>query len=396
MMRCTSTMALALALFASGCAKETATPRQAPPVTVDHPTVRTINEYKIFTGTSRAVESADIVARVAGRLESVEFSPGRRVKTGEVLFTIEPDAYVAARDADAAAVKSAEAELLRARTELQRVERASQNNAVSDMDLDTARANRDKAEAALLSARANLADAELRLGYTRVRSPFDGVVGRNLVDVGNLVGQAGPTLLTTVNKIQPIYIYFHAPEPLVLNYLAWVRSAEARVTADGQDDPDRPRQAMRAFIGLANEDGFPHLARIDFVNNTVDPNTGTIELRARSENEDLFIFPGLFVRVKVEGREIPDAVLVPETAVGSDLGGKFLFVVGQNDIVEQRYVELGQSEEGGLVHIPEGVGAEDTIIVNGLMFARPGLPVRPLTAEQFEQMQRQMAQPGAR
>lgn len=380
---------IALALLVAGCGQEAAPTRQAPPVTVSSPTVRTIREYQVFTGTSRAVEMADVVARVAGRLESVEFRPGRRVKAGEVLFTIEPDAYRAGRDAALAAVKSAEAELLRAKTELQRVERASQNNAVSEMDLDTARANRDKADAALMSARAKLADAELQLGYTQVRSPIDGVVGRNLVDAGNLVGQGGPTLLTTVNRIQPIYCYFHAPEPVVLGYLAWVKAAEAA-------GPDRKPPTVRALIGLANEDGFPHEGVIDFVNNTVDPNTGTIELRARLDNDDLALFPGLFVRVKVEGREIDDAVLVPETAVGSDLGGKYLLVVGENDIVEQRYVHLGQAEEDGFVHIPDGIAPDDTIIVNGLMFARPGLPVRPMTAEQFEQMQRQMAQQGAR
>jgi len=334
---------------------------------------------------------ADVVARVAGMLETVEFEPGRRVEKNEVLFTIEPDTYIASRDAAAASVKSAEAELLRAETELRRVERASQSNAVSDMDLDTAKASRDKAEAGLLSAQAVLADASLKLSYTSVRSPIEGVVGRNLVDAGNLVGQSGPTLLTTVNKLQPIYVYFHAPEPMVLRYLA----ADRELEGSEAEDEVRGKEGQ-ALIELANETGFPHEGVVDFVNNTVDPNTGTIELRVRLENKRLSLFPGLFVRIKVIGSDIPDQVLVPESAVGSDLGGKYLYIVGENNIVEQRYVTPGLLQDDGTVQIPEGVSADEMIIVNGLMFARPGLPVTPMTAEQFQQMQKQMAEQGAR
>jgi RND family efflux transporter MFP subunit len=367
----------------SACGAEEVPERQAPPVTVAQPELRTINEYGIFTGMSRAVESTDIVARVAGRLESVDFEPGRRVDRNEVLFTIEPDAYRADRDAAEAAVRSAEAELLRAETELSRVERASQSNAVSEMDLDTARASRDKAQAALMSAEANLSDARLNLSYTQVRSPIQGVVGRNLVDVGNLVGQGGATLLTTVNKIQPIFVYFHAPERKVLEYLAFLRSIETR------EEGVSRQEAAVAYVGLANEDGFPHEARLDFVNNTVDPNTGTIELRVALPNEDLYLFPGLFVRVKVIGKEIEDAVVVPEVAVGSDLGGRYVMVVGEGNIAERRYIELGSLQDDGTVHVTAGLDGSETVIVNGLLFARPGMPVNPLTEEQFQQMRQQ-------
>jgi RND family efflux transporter MFP subunit len=373
-----------LVLFAA-CATEEAPPRQAPPVTVSQPETRTINEYAIFTGMSRAVESADVVARVAGRLETVDFDPGRAVGAGDVLFTIEPDAYRAARDAADASVKSAKAELLRAETELSRVQRASENNAVSEMDLDTARASRDKAEAALMSARANLADAELSLSYTQVRSPISGVVGRNLVDAGNLVGQGGATLLTTVNTIQPIFVYFHAPERLVLEYLEYLRSMEGM----GMGRGEAGRGSATAYVELANEDGFPHEATLDFVNNTVDPNTGTIELRVVLANENLHLFPGLFVRVKVIGAEIENAVVIPEVAVGSDLGGRYVMVVAEGNIAERRYVELGNLQDDGTVHITSGLDGSETVIVNGLLFARPGMPVTPLTEEQFQQMLRQ-------
>lgn len=380
---------LAILLLAA-CGEGTAPVRQPPPVTVATPEIRTVREYAILTGTSRAVEMADVVARVRGRLESVDFEPGGRVSKGDVLFTIERESYAASRDAAVAAVKSAEAELLRAQTELSRVQRASQSNAVSEMDLDTARASRDKADASLMSAQASLAEAELNLSYTRVRSPIDGVVGRNLVDAGNLVGQSGPTLLTTVNKLQPIYVYFHAPESLVLRYLAALREMEkvGGAAADGREQP--------AFVALSNDEGFPHEGVVDFVNNTVDPNTGTIELRVRLENTRLAIFPGLFVRVKVSGAELPDAVLVPETSVGSDLGGKYVYVVGEDNTVAQAYVQLGMVQEDGTVHVREGLTGSETIIVNGLMFARPGLPVTPMTAAQFEEMRKQMASQGAK
>jgi len=140
---------------------------------------------------------------------------------------------------------------------------------------------------------------------------------------------------------------------------------------------------------LGNEDEFLHEARLDFVNNTVDPNTGTIEMRAVFANEELHMFPGLFVRVKVIGGEIPDAVLVPEVAVGSDLGGKYVLVVGEDNIVDRRYVQIGLTQDDGKVQISDGLTGDETIIVNGLLFARPGLPVTPLTPEQFEQMKRQ-------
>jgi len=238
--------------------------------------------------------------------------------------------------------------------------------------------------AAVLSAEAHLADAELVLSYTRVVAPIEGVVSRNLVDRGNLVGQGGPTLLTTINRIDPVYVYFHVPENVVLAGLA-TRRDTLRVTREAA-------HGVKAFVALADEEGFPHEGVIDYLDNTVDPRTGTIEVRAVLPNADFWFFPGLFVRIKVPSREIPDAVVIPETALGTDLGGKFVYVVGENNLVEQRYVELGLTQGDGTVHVRKGLTPEDTVIVNGIMFARAGLPVTPLTAEQFEAMLRQQAQ----
>lgn len=373
-----------LVLGLAGCGAEEQPARPAPPVTVGTPTVAAVREYAIFTGFSRAVESADVVARVAGILETVEFDPSTTVHKGDLLFTIEKTKYKALRDAAEAGLASAEADLLRAETELKRVEKASKSRAVSEMDVDRARADRDMSIAAVSLARANLAEAELNYSYTDVVSPIDGVVSRHLIDAGNLVGPGGPTDLTRVNKLSPIYVYFHASESLVLRYL----ESRARREAGGVDIPEK----AVAKVGLANETGFPHVGELDYIDNEVDKTTGTIEMRVVLENEDLQIFPGLFVRVKMIGGEIPDAVQVPETAVGTDLGGKYVLVVGENNIVEQTYVTLGAPQDGGLVHVTEGLEGSETIIINGLVFARPGLPVTPLTPEQFEAMKAQAAQ----
>lgn len=373
------------ALGAASCGGEAPEQqRQAPPVTVATPQIRTVQEYGIFTGSTRAVESAEIVARVAGRLEQVHYEPSTVVEAGALLFTIEQGKYRALRDAARASLQSAKANLARAETELERVRRASQSRAVSEMDVDRAVADRDIAKASVLAAEASLAEAELNYSYTEVRAPFTGMVSRNLVDRGNLVGPGGEVLLTTINRMHPAYVYFNVPEDKVLVFLAWQRER-------GRDETSA-KQDLKALVALANEEGYPHEGVIDYIDNTVDPRTGTIEMRAVMPNEELFFFPGLFVRVKVPGRDIADAVVIPETALGTDLGGKFVYVVGEGNIVEQRYVTLGLTQPDGTVHVREGLAGDETVIVNGIMFARTGLPVTPLTAEQFEAMLKQQAQ----
>jgi RND family efflux transporter MFP subunit len=355
-------------------------------VTVDQPLVRDVLNFREFTGTTRAVASVVVRARVPGVLEEVRFSPSADVKAGDVLFVIEQTQYAAARDQARAGVRSAEAELALAESNLERVRMAIETDAVSEQDLDKAKAEREAAEAALLGARARLTDAERNYAYTLVRSPVDGQVGRNLVDVGNLVGQGEPTPLTTVNTLAPIQVYFNAPESVVLGYLAGRREVE-----EGTIDSATVEQVGKLYVGTAEESGFPHEGRIDFIANTVDPATGTIELRGVLPNADRTLFPGLFVRVRVPGRVRPDAVLVEERGVGTDLGGKYLMVVGEDGIVEQRYVELGQLQDDGTVVVLSGLEPGETYIVNGLLRARPGLPVTPLTREQAAELERRQA-----
>jgi RND family efflux transporter MFP subunit len=258
---------------------------------------------------------------------------------------------------------------------------------VSRQDLDRAQAERDAAVAAVLGARARLSRAQLDYDYTSVRSPIVGQVGRRQVDPGNLVGYGDQTLLTTVNRLRPLHVYFNAPEWVVLQML---RQMEGAGATEDLDDPDalERKPTVSVLVGTAaDEDRFPFEGTIDFIGNTVDPTTGTIELRAVFENEDQQLFPGLFVRVRVMAVQTQDALLIDERAVGTDLGGKYVYLVGDENIVERRYVQVGQPQPDGTVVIEEGLEAAETYVSNGLLRARPGLPVTPRTEEEMAQRQ---------
>jgi RND family efflux transporter MFP subunit len=340
---------------------------------VAQPVRRAVTLFEETTGTTRAAKSVEIRARVSGTLERMSFEPSQRVKEGELLFVIEPRPYKAARDEAEAALRSAEAELARAESDLERVTMAVKTNAVSQSDVDLARAQRDKAQASVLSAQARLDRAELEYSYSQVRSPIDGQVGRNLVDVGNFVGGAEATVLTTVNKLQPIHVYFDSPEETVLKALR-IRGANPAAYKDDH--------VFAVQVATLADEGYPHQGEIDYISNTVDPSTGTIELRAVLDNEDLLLFPGLFVRVRVPTVTLEDVVLVDERAVGSDLGGRYVYVLGEGNVVEQRYVDLGPVQEDGLIPVTEGLEGSETYIVDGLLRARPGMPVTPETEGQ--------------
>ena len=229
-----------------------------------------------------------------------------------------------------------------------------------------------QADASLLGSKAALEQAELDVSYTEVRSPIRGVVSRRLVDIGNLVGSGENTLLTTVAQMDPIYVYFDVSERLILEmFNEQGRTFERRSTS--------PEEQVPAFLGLANENGWPHEGRLDYVDNTVDANTGTIQVRGVFPNSKNVLFPGLFARIRVPTLLQEDALLVSERAIGTDLGGKYLLIVGEGDMVELRHVELGRLEDGMRV-IVSGLEAGERYIINGLQRARPGLPVSPKTA----------------
>ena len=392
-------IATALATTLSvACGGDDGPVRQAPEVTVGQPVIRPVQPFVDFTGTTRAVESVEIRARVGGVLQEQRFTPSDLVDEGKVLFIIEQEQWEAARDEAVAMLKAAVADSALKESNLERVQIAIETDAVSRQDLDRAQASRDAAVASVLGARARLTRAQLDYEYTTVRTPIAGQVGRRLVDPGNLVGYSDQTLLTTVNRLRPIHVFFNAPEWAVLRML---EAMEEERQAGDQDDASvmdsvedsevlddasvRAQKAVaKVLVGTsADEDRFPFEGYIDFVGNTVDPSTGTIELRAVFENADYQLFPGLFVRVRVMAVEAQDMMVINERAVGTDLGGKYVYLVGENDIVERVYVQVGQPQPDGTIVVESGIDIDDTYISNGLLRARPGLPVTPRTAEEM-------------
>lgn len=394
-------VALTACVFMTACGGDEGPVRQAPEVTVAQPVIRPVQPYVDFTGTTRSTESVEIRARVGGMLEQQLFSSSDIVNAGEVLFIIEQEQYEAARDEAVALMRSAVADSALKESNLERIQIAIETNAVSRQDLDRAQAERDAAVAGVLGARARLSRAQLDYEYTTVRSPITGQVGRRLVDPGNLVGYSDQTLLTTVNRMEPIHVFFNAPEWVVLRILRALDETEQGTNdtsimdsvAEGDGELDETeveaqQAVVKVMIGTAaDEDRFPFEGYINFIGNTVDPSTGTIELRALFDNEDHLLFPGLFVRVRVLALEAADALLVDERAIGTDLGGKYMFLVGEGNIVERRYVTVGQPQSDGTIVVEDGLDADATYISNGLLRARPGLPVTPRTEEEMAQRQ---------
>ena len=359
----------AAAVAAGGCGPGAPAPSPPPPpsVTVAHPIQRDVTPYWEFSGRTEAVAVVEVRARVGGMLEAMHFAPGGMVQKGDRLFTIEPAPYVAARNAALAGVRTVEANLERARSDLARLEQALETNAVSAQEVDRARADVKQSEANLLGERARLEQAELDLSYTEIRSPLEGLIGRNTVSVGNLVGPESEPL-ATIMQIRPIYAYFAASETLLLTLL----------DRGGQTLADRDPARPSIHLGLANETGWPHEGEIDYLDNTVDPNTGTIQVRGAFPNREGKLFPGLFARLRIPGQVQADALLVVEEAIGTDLGGKYVLVVGDGDIVELRHVELGAAEGAHRV-VLSGLGAGERYVTRGVQRARPGMPVTPMT-----------------
>jgi RND family efflux transporter MFP subunit len=359
-----------VAAITVGCQKAPEVVPPAPPgVTVATPTQQDVTVFQEFVGTTEAFKSVNIRARVQGFLDTMHFEPSSFVRKGQLLFVIEPEPFEAQRDRAAAGLKAAEAGLARAESDLDRLEQAVQTNAVSQQEVTRARAERDQASAGMLQAQAELTNTEIQLEYTTIETPIDGLVSRNFVDMGNLVGAGESTLLTTVRQINPIYAYFEVSERFV------AQSLEQR---GGHKDPgtDEP---VRATL-LLEETGHEIEGEIDSLENTVDASTGTIRVRGIFPNADARIFPGFFVRVRLPGEFYENALLVEETALGTDLGGRYLMIVGDGDIVERRYIKPGQLQDDNTRLILSGLEPGERYITKGLQRARPGMPVTPKTA----------------
>ena len=341
-------------------------PPPPPKVTVAHPVRQPFTRYLEVTGNAAAIASVDLVARVQGFLQQIHYKDGDTVKQGTPLFTIEPEPYQvkvkqakAAEDGTAATLKQAEADYKR------QAELAGRQFA-SKSALDQATATRDNALANLMQAEANRRLAEINLGYTQVAAPFDGIVTAHLVSVGELVGTS-PTQLATIVQLDPIYVNFSVSEQDVLRVRAQMRRQGLTAT---------DLKKVPVEVGLQSETGYPHQGLLDYAAPTVNAATGTLPVRAIFQNPDRVLLPGLFVRVRVPVGRDENALLVPDVALGSDQGGRYLLVVNQENIVEQRKVEVGPSD-GTLRVIENGLNPDDRVIVAGVVRAIPGQKVDP-------------------
>jgi RND family efflux transporter MFP subunit len=363
--------ALGIALLAlgalAGCRKAETTAPPPPAVTVAAPTRESVADYLDFTGNTAALNTVTVVARVEGYLEKVHFTDGAIVKKDDLLFTIQQDQYQAQLQQAQAQVQAQKVAFAHAETELGRYSALVKQDAATQTTVDHWKAQRDTAAAELLGAQAQVALAELNLGYTLVRSPLDGRIGRHLVDPGNLVGTMGqPTSLAEIQQLDPIYVYFTIDERDLLRIMRQRTHAPEELA----------RVKTPAAFGLLTEEGFPHEGALDFAAVGVAPTTGTLQVRGVFPNADLGILPGLFVRVRVHAPQARDALLVPGDAVAFDQQGEYVLVVNAQNVIERRGVKTGQQVGDRLV-ITEGLQPTDAVVVEGLLQAVPGRTVTP-------------------
>jgi RND family efflux transporter MFP subunit len=336
-----------------------------PQVTVAAAISREVKEFDEFTGRFEAVERVEVRPRVSGYISSVNFTDGSEVKKGDVLFVIDPRPYVAERDRAQAQLAQARSALALAKSERDRAVNLLAQHALSQEEFDTRTAGHEQAEANVKAAQAALDSAALNLEFTRVTAPISGRISRALVTSGNFVAN-GQTLLTTLVSLDPIYVTFDGDERVYLKYAKLARERHASLPEDG--DP--------VEVGLADEDGFPHHGSIVFLDNALDPATGTIRSRALLHNSERIFTPGLFARVKLLGGGQHTAVLVNDSAVGTDQTVRYVLVVGADNKVLYRPVELGPIVDGLRV-VQKGLAAGETVVVNGLQRVRPGAQVAP-------------------
>ncbi len=399
--------------FTTACSTKQAAapPPSAAPVTVSQPLQQEITEWDDYVGRVAPIEEVEVRSQVTGFLSSVNFRDGQIVNKGDLLFVIDQRPFQAALDQAKAGVAEstsrvtqAQAQLTQARAQLlqsqanqtkaqldferfkplakdqaitqQELDNAEQANLAAKADVEAARARIETANAGIIEARAALEAsrarvdaADLNLGFTRITAPIAGRASRHLVSIGSLIsgGSAQATLLTTIVTLDPIHVYFEADEKAYLKYARLARSG---------DRPSSREVANPALIGLADEEGFPHKGVMDFVENKLDVNTSTIQGRARVPNRDLSLTPGLFVRVRLQGSGKYQGLLIPDAAVGSNLGQKYVYTVNGKSEVEMRPVELGPLHEG-LRIVRKGINSNDRVITAGLQRVRPGAKVQP-------------------
>jgi len=339
-----------------------------PKVTVAAPVQKPVTRYLEATGNLSSVNSADLVARVSGFVEKINYQDGARVAKGTLLFTIEPEPYRVKLEQAKAAEAGADATLKQAQQNFQRQTDLLARQTASQATYDQALATRDSSQSSIDQAKASTQLAQINYDYTQVTAPFDGIVTSRQVSVGQYVGgTATPTVLATIVQHDPIYVNFNVSERDVLD----VRATLARRGLRVEDLKEIPVE-----VGLQSDTDYPHQGKLDYVAPTVTQSTGTLAARAILQNANGLLLPGYFVRVRIPRGQPPEAMLVPDVALGSDQGGRYVLVVNKDNVVEQRKVTIGPLVDTMRV-IETGLSADDRVVVAGLLRAIPGQKVDP-------------------
>lgn len=351
-----ATAAVMALLFLAACDKKTPPKAPAPPpaVTVAQPISQDVRSFEIFDGNVAAYLSVDLEARVPGYLTKISFQDGAPVKKNQLLFVIEQDQYAQQVNLTKAVFEEAKIEITRQKALLK-------DNATSQSAVD-------KAMSQYLQAEANLTLAQINYGYTEVRAPFDGLMGRHLIDVGNYLGASPQGVkLATIQKIDPIYVYFSINERDLLKY-------QKRFV----NENDRKSQVNKlpVHVQLQGEEGFPHTGTLDFAANLLSTSTGSLQLRAELPNNKLSLIPGLYAKVRVEYGEPRRAVLIPNSSVQTDQQGDYVFVMDEGKKVSRRNIKRGQRFPP-LVEVTSGLTANESVVINGFINVRDGLVVKP-------------------
>jgi RND family efflux transporter MFP subunit len=338
-----------------------------PKVTVQLPLQESVAPYLEATGNAAAVNTVKLVARVQGYVQEIKYQDGAFVKKGTPLFIIEPEPYKVKLEQAQAAEEGAKATLVNAEAEFQRQQELQAKDVSTQANLDKARANRDTAHANVLQAQANTQTAEINFGYTTVAAPFDGVVTARKVSVGELVGGDQPSQLASIVQLQPIWVWFNLSE-------RDIQKVRANLAEHGVNIAELVGK-VPIEVGLQTETGYPHKGVLDYADPNVNQSTGTMQVRGIFENTDRSLLPGYFVRVRVPMRATP-TLLVPEVAIGSDQGGRYVLALNADNVVEQRRVQLGQTF-GQMRAIESGLKPDERVVVAGIQDAIPGQKVDP-------------------
>lgn len=371
--------ALIASMALSACEQNSFVPPPPPKIEVAVPAQRPITRYLEATGNTAPIKNVDLVARVQGVLQAINYQDGTFVKEGTTLFTIEPETYKLKLDQAQAAQAGAEASVRQTDADFKRQSDLVQRQAVSQATLDNSTSARDNAQANLLQAQANTKIAQVNYGYTNVVAPFDGIVSAHLVSIGELVGAASPTQLATIVALDPIYVNFTVNEQDVLRI---------REEAKRRGMSTSELRQLPVEVALQTESGYPHKGKLDYISPTLNQSTGTLAVRGILPNPDRVLLPGFFVRVRVPFDEQKDALMVPDVAIGSDQAGRYVLVVNGDNVVEQRKVQTGPLD-GDLRVIETGLKPDDRVVTTGLLRAIPGQKVDP-------QLKKIDAQPAAK